>query len=237
MTNKKGGRPKGGVPWNKDLKTGIMNGRKCLVGCACKRHTPSPFTAERCANISTAKVGKSREPFSEIHRQNLSTVGRLRGLTKGHPCSVETKELHRKLRVEFYMDPANREAQSVRLTKVMAAPEIRQAISERQLLKWKDPEYAHKVLSTNGVRPNKSEIQCLDYLNSIEPNTWIYVGDGSLMIDGKNPDFWDGGTRLVEFAGRHWHDESYAVDRVDFFKQRGYACRVIWDYELKEMLR
>jgi very-short-patch-repair endonuclease len=61
------------------------------------------------------------------------------------------------------------------------------------------------------------------------------VGDGSLVVDGRCPDFWDGGNRLVELFGGFWHRDDGPQERVDFFARRGYDCVVVWDSELKDV--
>ena len=61
-----------------------------------------------------------------------------------------------------------------------------------------------------------------------------YVGNGQLMIDGKNPDFVDlSGTKLVEIWGEYWHIGQNPQDRINFFKARGYDCLIIKASELR----
>ena len=99
---------------------------------------------------------------------------------------------------------------------------------------WKDAPVAYRRLSACAVRPNKAELRCLKFLTRTDLDSmWYYVGDGFLVIDGKNPDFWDGGTRLVEMYGDYWHHGQDPQERIDFFKQLGYDCLVIWEHELR----
>ena len=79
--------------------------------------------------------------------------------------------------------------------------------------------------------PNRAELRLLA---TLEPCGFRFVGGGDLVIDGKCPDFWDGGTRLVELFGRHWHQPFEVEGRVAFFNARGYECLVVWDDEVKE---
>lgn len=59
-------------------------------------------------------------------------------------------------------------------------------------------------------------------------------GDGKLWIDGKNPDFWDGGKHLVELFGGTWHNDKEAEERTGHFKIRGYDCLIIWYSRLRD---
>jgi predicted DNA-binding protein YlxM (UPF0122 family) len=99
------------------------------------------------------------------------------------------------------------------------------------------PEYVKMLIENSknaGKHPNKSELRLLEILRGLDSN-WRYVGDGSLVIDGRCPDFWDGGNRLVELFGGFWHRDDDAQERVDFFTRRGYDCVVVWNSELKDV--
>jgi hypothetical protein len=85
-------------------------------------------------------------------------------------------------------------------------------------------------------RPTTEERRLLEILEEREPGRWSYVGDGQLIIGGKNPDFWDGEKRLMEMWGDFWHQGQDPQDRIRFFEDRGYSCRVIWASQLKELL-
>ncbi len=95
---------------------------------------------------------------------------------------------------------------------------------------WKRPEFVKLQMQARGVTQNKAEI-ALEEL--IAPFGFQFVGDGKLVVDGKVPDFWDGGTRLVEMYGDYWHRGANSAERVYFFRERGYDCIVIWESELK----
>ena len=81
-----------------------------------------------------------------------------------------------------------------------------------------------------GITPNKLEISVLELL----PVGWRYVGDGTLIVGTKCPDFWDGGTRLIEAYGDYWHKGQDPQERIDYFAERGYECMVIWEHEVHE---
>jgi very-short-patch-repair endonuclease len=97
---------------------------------------------------------------------------------------------------------------------------------------WEDPSYAKKVLRRRiPSYPEKlfSEL-CPEFR---------FVGDGNLIIGGKNPDFVHINDRhkLVEIWGEFFHKGQNPHDRIDFFKARGFQCLVIWAGELKDRVR
>jgi len=94
---------------------------------------------------------------------------------------------------------------------------------------WKKPGFVKKQMRARGTRPNHQEefiSKCFPFLQ--------YVGDGTLIIGGKCPDFKvKDQHKLVEFFGDYWHDTSEEIQRISYFKRLGWDCLVIWDSELK----
>jgi predicted XRE-type DNA-binding protein len=84
-----------------------------------------------------------------------------------------------------------------------------------------------------GRRPNLSEEKLLSLLHEISDD-WRYIGDGSKIIYGRNPDFWDGKTNLIEFFGEPWHPRSDEEERITHYRKHGYNCMVVWWEELIE---
>lgn len=59
-----------------------------------------------------------------------------------------------------------------------------------------------------------------------------YVGDGSFKIDGKCPDFIHENKKIIiEYFGELWHKKEDEEKRVEFFKERGWGCLVVWGHE------
>ena len=106
-----------------------------------------------------------------------------------------------------------------------------QNASERATQLWQQPEYVQAQMQARGVKQNKLEKKFEELTG------WQFVGDGQLIVGGKCPDFWDGETGLVELYGNYWHRDQDPQDRIDHFAQYGYTCLVIWESELKEVLR
>lgn len=95
------------------------------------------------------------------------------------------------------------------------------------------PEILKKCMSANGVKPSNPEIKLQQLLERTN-YPFEYVGDGKMVIGGKCPDFTrrDGKRQLIELFGDYWHDEEEVEQRINFFKEKGYDCLVIWEHEL-----
>lgn len=90
------------------------------------------------------------------------------------------------------------------------------------------------ILVGMAKRPTKPELSLLALLNQSDSmHTWEYVGDGQLIISGKNPDCWNGDHKLAELFGDYWHREQNPQDRVNLFAEYGYDTIVVWERELK----
>ena len=100
---------------------------------------------------------------------------------------------------------------------------------------WKDSEFAKKVMHRR--IPSYPEQMYMDYCKMVGKDM-RYVGDGTLVIDGKNPDFIDStGKKLIEIWGDFFHKGQNPYDRIKFFEDRGYECQIIWASELKQLFR
>lgn len=95
------------------------------------------------------------------------------------------------------------------------------------------PETIRKMLIIRS--PNKAEKFLNLLLQENFPREWEFVGDGKLVIEGKNPDFvnTNGKKLLIDLFGNHWHEESEVKPRIDTFAKYGYKTLIIWDKELK----
>lgn len=99
---------------------------------------------------------------------------------------------------------------------------------------WKDEEYNQKQKEARNLYPNKSELYLQNIINSIFPNKFKYVGDFSMFIGGKCPDFIDPiNNKIIELYGDYWHKGQDPNDRINYFKNYGYNTLVIWESELK----
>lgn len=172
-------------------------------------------------------AGMGRENFfvtghSEESRRKISE-----GLM-GHEVSDETKRKLSERAKERWKDPEIR-------AMYMKSLALRDMTGEKNHFYGKkhSDESLRKIMKSNNAKPNKAEIRLLDLLQQVNPS-WRYVGDASLIIGGKLPDFWDGDKRLCEHYGNYWHAGDDPQDRIDFFKGFGYDTLVVWESELSD---
>jgi very-short-patch-repair endonuclease len=105
--------------------------------------------------------------------------------------------------------------------------------------KWKDPEYTAKVQKSLHKSPNKIEEFLITLINNLGLE-YEFVGDWSLNINGRNPDFIDlKKKKIIEHFGVYYHDtivdktrEEHENERIQFFTECGYETLIIWEDEL-----
>ena len=114
--------------------------------------------------------------------------------------------------------------------------------------RWQDPEWREKQLKAifagMYIKPTKPEKLLDKLLQELFPNEWRYIGDGSLLIGYKNPDFVNvnGQKKIIEMNGDYWHSEELTgrtkieeeQQRIDHFAQYGYQTLIIWEHELDD---
>lgn len=108
--------------------------------------------------------------------------------------------------------------------------------------RWKDPEYIKKIQQSLHNSPNGPERKLIELFNKLNLD-YEFVGDWTLNIDGKNPDFINKKTnKLIEHFGVYYHDtiinisrEEHEQQRIEHFAKEGYKCLIIWEDELKDL--
>jgi very-short-patch-repair endonuclease len=84
-------------------------------------------------------------------------------------------------------------------------------------------------------RPNYVERKLQSMLDQVLPGQYTYVGDFSILVGGKNPDFISTtGKKVIELFGEHWHEIEDEPNRIQHFKENGYDCLVLWAKELNK---
>jgi len=111
---------------------------------------------------------------------------------------------------------------------------------------WSREEYRNNLkISLENVFSdfsiNKKEQLLLNMLNELFPNRFKYVGDWSLFIKNKNPDFIDQNNKIIiEMYGNYWHrndTKKQTAKRIDLFKSEGYKTLIIWEKELDNKIK
>jgi len=104
-------------------------------------------------------------------------------------------------------------------------------LTTEQKLEW----MGRSLWSTKPSTPTGPEVWLGVYLDRRYSGKWIYNGDGSqgVVLGGKIPDFVNanGWKAVIEVFGAYWHPEEEEVERVGGYKQLGYNCLVIWEYD------
>lgn len=111
---------------------------------------------------------------------------------------------------------------------------IKQKMSATHRANWQNPEYAKRVLLAQKRVPNRCEIHLNEILSKNFRKEWRYVGNGEVVIGGKNPDFINinGKKQVIELFGNYWHNEENPQGRISVFKKYGFDTLIIWENEL-----
>lgn len=115
---------------------------------------------------------------------------------------------------------------------------------------WANPDFREKrvkkVVQSLMEKPTKPEQRLIHIIESHDL-PFQYVGDGEVIIAGRNPDFIhaDGEKKVIEVFGRVFHDPNETfLDEIPWnqtyegkmkaFRLCGYDCLIIWDDELED---
>jgi len=175
-------------------------------------------------------VKGSHHTKESIEKMSNSQVGVLKG-----PMGQSTKDKIAAFRTGTISSQDTRIKLSVSHSGKTFSDETRKRMSDSHKELWKDLEYARRVMHRRAL--SKPEQMYIDYCLMIGKDM-KFVGNGALIIDGKNPDFVDStGKKFVEIWGDFFHKGQNPKDRIKFFEDRGYECHVIWASELKQLFR
>jgi hypothetical protein len=208
-----------------------------------------PFLGRHHTEMSRAKISRSLTgklpPHSAFRKNhipwNKNTNGVMRAWNKGRNLSEEAK---RKISKTCKRKGLGRPKG------VKFSEEHRHKLSLRKLGRKEPVEVKNRrikrVLKGLMKKPTKLELGVGEVLEKHFPGEWKYVGDGELVVGGKCPDYVHrDGVRVLEVFGSLWHDPDVTFkDKIPFhqteegvvehYAKYGYACVVIWDYELDD---
>lgn len=113
--------------------------------------------------------------------------------------------------------------------------EHKQKLSKIHSGKVLSSQHLRAIMKSGKASPNKSEILLDNVLNNLFPGEYKFVGDGEVIIAGKNPDFINinGKKKIIELYGNYWHRNDNFEDRINTFIPYGYDTAIVWDSELK----
>lgn len=221
--------------------------RKAKISAA---KTGLKFSDEHRKHLSESKRGRR---FSEEHRKCLSKLrkGANNGFYGKHHTQETRNRISQTKRINFTEEDLNKMQKGVvrwrkehpefadvisrSLLIYCATDEGKRQRSESSKKNWQSPEYASKVLSRREMSLPEMKLQKIIDDNDLP---YIFVGNVSsskkLVIDRKVPDFvHTDNKKLIEVYGDFFHREDNPQDRINFFRERGYACIIFWASEIE----
>lgn len=107
------------------------------------------------------------------------------------------------------------------------------------------PETIEKILRNRTYScPNNFEKKLIKLIDEACPSEYKFVGDGSFIIGGLNPDFANinGKKKLIEGFGDYYHSpkmvknnwKSSELGRIMIYNSYGFDSLIIWEHELQE---
>jgi len=204
---------KGRKSWNKQKELTPRETRMCLTCGAqfrCMVTINKVYCSRKCANRATIQI--RAEQF-----KGIDPSSRWKNKKASYAKASETR----------------RKGQAEGKYKY-GTKEYRNLCSLLRKKMWQDnTEYGKKCLGFR--KPNKEELQLNNIIEKTFPKTWKYVGNGEVIIGGKNPDWINinGAKAVIEFNGEYWHKNIFEeAKQINHYKQYGFSCLVIWESEL-----
>ncbi len=223
-------------------------------------------TKEHGRNLSKAKKGITKEinpnlAHSKETKRRMSKIMMGNQNPLGNTHSKETRRKMSKSAMGHIVSKvARRKISKARkgVTKeinsnLIRSEEYKRKKSRAQQEKWNDIKYKKKQLKAIcasrilRILPNKPERRLRNGLNKMFPGEYKYVGDGSVIIGYKNPDFVNvnGQKKIIELFGNYWHSKEVTgrtrkqekIIRIEHFAKYGYKTLIVWEYELKNIRR
>jgi len=236
------------------------------------KHSPESIKKMRNAKLGKKASSETRDKMSESHKGEKHHM-------YGKHMPQETKTKLSKSLKELYQTPNGKEIRAkideinkgnhhhlghknspdviakmseIKTGKIFSQ-ETRNRMSETGKELWKQEFHRNKLVKASrlalNISPNKPETYLLDLLDKQYPNEWKYVGDGQVIICGRNPDVINinGRKSVILLHGDYWHlwrhqknnpeltKEQVEKDDVAFYRVYGWDCLIIWENELKDI--
>jgi G:T-mismatch repair DNA endonuclease (very short patch repair protein) len=181
--------------------------------------------------MSLAHKGKGHRPWTDEEKQKFSLIKKGKPqLQKRKPCP-DIRKVKR-----LYCDEGYSLQEIGNIFGCYDKP-VRRWLAEAgvAVIKKFTPEFDRKRIAALHKRPTKPESQ-LSKLLTTNNLPYRYVGNGEVILGGKNPDFINvnGQKKLIEVFGTYWHDPFDIAERTEHFRQYGFNTLIIWEDELKE---
>lgn len=230
---------KGMAPWNKGKHTGIIPWNKGLTKD--KDHRVLQYALKNSLSHigiipwNKGLKGVMPEPWNKGKKMPESTKQKLTMLVRqgitgmlGKKHSMETKILMSSKAT----GPGNSQYGKHH------SPEHNTKISKSHKQRLENPENLKKMLLRRHKRPSNLELKLISIIREYDL-PFDYVGNGEIIIAGRNPDFINnnGQKSLIEVFGTYWHTggRGYSEeDVINHYKAHGnFKTLVIWENDLK----
>lgn len=224
----------------------FKNGKYCCNKLTCKCPNIRKINSEKNLGENNGMYGKkhstetkrkiglkSKEKiFDDDYKEKLrkNMIGNQR--RKGIKHTQETKNRISKSLKGRKLSKKNKEGISKALKGRIFTKEWRKKLSCAAIQKFKNEEFQKQFKKSINQKPTSIE----KIINKLvcEYN-FKYVGDFSLWIDGRNPDFINKkDKKIIEVFGDYWHEPEDEYKKYVHFKNNGYKLLVIWEHEIFE---
>lgn len=221
-----------------------------------------PVSEETRKKIGRAKRGSKHSEESK-QKMRISSLGQNawnKELTKatdervakyamaqtGRVASDQTKQKQRLAKLGKPLSKEHREKIGKANLGRICSSKTRYKIGQANSKHWQDPEFAKRQAEIRNLKPNNTEKILNSVLNQYFPLQWKYVGDWSVFINGRNPDFIHKEKhKIIEMFGCYYHkcpqcfpnitEPSDYYLRKMHFEKSGYHALIIWAHELKQI--
>ena len=229
---------KGQIAWNKGLTketdARVAQYARNLVG-----RIPSPETRRKLSNNPNAawSKGLTTETSEGVRKRTQTQRERLLSgqIIPWNRGKRNLPQLKGKTGVRKWTPEMHKKIPP-RISAGKLKPEARQRNSEMMKDLWQQDWYRNKVtaavVAASHKRPSNLEQQLIDII--VQFNLpYLYVGDGSYPLIGRNPDFisYDE-TKVVEVWGEHWHTGRWLretpEERTALFRTKGVSTLIIF---------
>lgn len=208
--------------------------RRKRIGIGNKGHCHSDEAKQRMSISRKGKMYGNNNPFyGKNHSDESREKNRLAHIGNHH-----SNEVKKRLSIS-HIGKHHTEETKRKISVANKLAYTRPDVIRRRRDMRENPEYINRYRSGMRIKPNKSELMLQSILDQYFPNIYRYVGDFSVVIGGKCPDFINinGKKEVIELFGMFYHKYDDVEATIGHYKNYGFSCIVIWEIELKETSR
>lgn len=227
------------------VKKQVGNGKR-HKSCGCKRKE----LHLKGIQLFWESLSEEERKFSEEHKQNIGKANK--GKKRTEEQNKKQSEIRKGVKqpkislVKKGKPNKNKGKKNPKISEINMQtwknPETRQKRIDGIKRAWSDEnrrkEWVSAANKANSFHKiNKIETKLKYILDDLFPNEYKYTGDGSIIIEGKMPDFINinGQKKIIELFGNYWHKKEDEMIRMEYFNKYGYETLIIWEDEIKNL--